>query len=270
MTEVPHTLAGMALTTLSASRASDFMTCPLLFRFRSIDRLPEQPSAAAVRGTLVHSVLEHLFDAPPADRTPEYAATLVAPLWQEALAENPDVAVVVDGSDEEWIAAATKLVDRYFALEDPRDLEPAAREHAFEVPLDSGLVLRGFIDRIDVSGNGLIRIVDYKTGKSPSQAHEGKALFQMRFYALAIWRQRDAVPHTLQLLYLGSEDSIRHQPTESELVATERKIDALRVAIDQAWDRGEFAPKKGPLCGWCDHKAICPAWGGTPPPMPTT
>ncbi|MFZ1669602.1 MAG: PD-(D/E)XK nuclease family protein, partial [Candidatus Nanopelagicales bacterium] len=51
----PGLPAGIAL---SPSRASDFLTCPLLFRFRAIDRIPERPSSAAVRGTLVHAVLE--------------------------------------------------------------------------------------------------------------------------------------------------------------------------------------------------------------------
>ena len=48
--------------TLSPSRASDFMTCPLLYRFRTIDRLPERPSPEATRGTVVHAVLERLYD----------------------------------------------------------------------------------------------------------------------------------------------------------------------------------------------------------------
>ena len=47
------------------------MTCPLLFRYRTIDRLPQPPSSAAARGTLVHAVLERLFDLPAAERTPE-------------------------------------------------------------------------------------------------------------------------------------------------------------------------------------------------------
>src|ERR1700723_4413401 len=55
---------------LSPSRAGDFMTCPLLYRFRVIDRLPEPPSPAAARGTLVHAVLEHLFNRPAPERTP--------------------------------------------------------------------------------------------------------------------------------------------------------------------------------------------------------
>jgi len=53
---------------LSPSRAGDFMTCPLLYRFRVIDQLPEKPSPAAVRGTVVHAVLERLYDL-PAPRT---------------------------------------------------------------------------------------------------------------------------------------------------------------------------------------------------------
>ncbi|HET6187434.1 MAG TPA: recombinase RecB, partial [Trebonia sp.] len=31
-------------STLSPSRAGDFMTCPLLYRFRVIDKIPEPPT----------------------------------------------------------------------------------------------------------------------------------------------------------------------------------------------------------------------------------
>ena len=75
------------LGSLSPSRAGDFMTCPLLYRYRTIDRLPQVPSSAATRGTLVHAVLERLFDLPAAGRTPEAAAGLLAPEWDRMLAE---------------------------------------------------------------------------------------------------------------------------------------------------------------------------------------
>ena len=65
--------------TLSPSRASDFMTCPLLYRFRTIDRLPERPSPEATRGTVVHAVLERLFDLPAAVRDTEAGKTLATP-----------------------------------------------------------------------------------------------------------------------------------------------------------------------------------------------
>ena len=64
---------------LSPSRAKDFKQCPLLFRFRVIDRLAEPPSPEALRGTLVHAVLERLFDAPALERTEATAQALLDP-----------------------------------------------------------------------------------------------------------------------------------------------------------------------------------------------
>src|SRR3954447_2308713 len=73
---------------LSPSRAADFKSCPLLYRFRTIDRLPEKKSRAAVRGTLVHAVLEKLYDLPPSRRTVDTARELIAPAWEELRQEE--------------------------------------------------------------------------------------------------------------------------------------------------------------------------------------
>src|SRR5688572_15927666 len=77
---------------LSPSRAGDFMTCPLLYRFRTVDKLPESSSPEAVRGTVVHKVLEELFDLPAWERTPERAAGMLEPAWEAVLAEDPEIA----------------------------------------------------------------------------------------------------------------------------------------------------------------------------------
>ena len=255
---------------LSPSRAGDFLTCPLLYRFRVIDRLPEPPSPAAVRGTLVHAVLEHLFDQPAAGRTPAAARSLVAPEWERLTAEEPGLAELFEGEAElaAWLEGAGVMLDRYFGLEDPRRIEPAHRELSVEADLASGLHLRGYIDRLDVAPGGEIRIVDYKTGTSPPEEFEARALFQMRFYALAIWRTRGQVPAMLQLMYLGNGEIVRYQPDESDLLATERKVEALWQAIERALRSGDWRPRPGRICEWCAHQAICPAFGGTPPPLP--
>ena len=83
-----------AATRCRPSRASDFMSCPLLYRFRVIDRLPEPPSIDAVRGSVVHKVLEYLFDLPAGDRTHERANQLLGPVWDEFLAEEPELAAM--------------------------------------------------------------------------------------------------------------------------------------------------------------------------------
>jgi putative RecB family exonuclease len=255
---------------LSPSRAGDFLTCPLLYRFRVIDRLPEPPSQVAVRGTLVHAVLEHLFDEPPAGRTPQQAHSLLVPEWERLAADDPGLAVLF-GSDAEraaWLASAGEMLDRYFTLEDPRRIQPAHRELCVEADLASGLRLRGYIDRLDVAPGGEIRIVDYKTGTAPPEEFEARALFQMRFYALAIWRSQGQVPAMLQLMYLGNGEIVRYQPDEADLLATERKVEALWQAIERAYVQRDWRPRPGRICEWCAHQAICPAFGGTPPPVP--
>ncbi len=260
--------------TLSPSRASDFMTCPLLYRFRTIDRLPERPSPEATRGTVVHAVLERLFDLPPAERTPERAVALLYPQWEELLSVEPDVASLFeDDSDgsalQAWLASAEELVRRYFLLEDPTCLEPAERELYVETTLDSGLCLRGYVDRLDrAPRSGALRVVDYKTGNAPREGFEHRAMFQMRFYALVLWRLHGQVPKLLQLIYLGSGEILRYEPDESDLRATERKLAALWRAIERAVESGDWRPNPTRMCDWCNHKALCPAYGGTPPPLP--
>lgn len=257
---------------LSPSRAQDFLSCPLLYRFRVIDRLEEPPNPAAVRGTLVHGVLEQLFDLPASERTVESALALVAPLWAEAVSSRPEVADIarVGGMDErEWLTPAEDLVAAYFSMEDPRCLEPAGRELKLEVELPSGLVLRGFVDRLDQGRAGQLRVVDYKTGRPPGPGHEARAMFQMRFYALGIWRMRGEVPTVLQLMYLATGEVLRYTPDETDLLAMERKVEALWTAIAHSMRTGDWRANPSRACQWCSHQARCPEFGGTPPPLPT-
>jgi len=281
MTEAPAQEAAggeAVLGSLSPSRAGDFKTCPLLYRFRTVDRLPEPPSPDAVRGTLVHKVLEDLFDLPRGERTPERAAGMVEAAWEHVLEAEPGAAEMFVGPEgagaagapelTRWLASCRDVLARYFTLEDPRRLEPAERELYVETLLDNGLQLRGFVDRLDVAPDGAIRVVDYKTGRSPGEAFEAKAMFQMRFYALVIWRARGVVPAMLRLIYLGNGEMVSYQPDERDLLATERLVTAVWQAIRRAHESGDWRPRRSRLCDWCSFQAYCPEFGGTPPPLP--
>ncbi|MFE9421429.1 RecB family exonuclease [Kitasatospora sp. NPDC006697] len=261
---------------LSPSRAGDFLTCPLLYRLRVIDRLPEPPSAAATRGTLVHAVLERLFDHPADRRTPDAALALLRPQWERLLGERPELAGLFPEAPEQggaelarWLADAEKLLNQWFRLEDPTRLEPVERELYVETVLESGLKLRGYIDRVDVAPTGEVRLVDYKTGRAPSRDFEGKAMFQMKFYALVVWRWKGVLPKRLQLVYLGGGgEVVTYDPDEADLLSVERKLLALWEAIGRAVATGDFPATRNRLCDWCDHQASCPEFGGTPPPYP--
>src|SRR5206468_2540742 len=134
----------------------------LLYRFRVVDRLAEAPSPAAVRGTVVHAVLERLFDLPAGERTLEAARSLLRPQWAAMTEAEPELATLFPDDDgaalAAWLGSADELLERWFALEDPTRLEPAERELYVETTLDDGLVLRGYVDRLDVAPGGELRV----------------------------------------------------------------------------------------------------------------
>lgn len=241
-----------------------------MFRLRVVDALPEPPSAAALRGTLVHAVLEKLFDLPPQQRTAPAAVAMLDEQWPTLRDSKPEVSALF--ADEkalhEWLGSARELVDRYFRMENPQRLSPAGRERRVEIELSSGIRLRGIVDRVDVAGDGALRVVDYKTGRSAPPRYTDEALFQLRFYGLVLWRLTGTVPARLQILYLGDGRTLTHDPVAEELTATEREIDALWQQIEAAARSGNFPPRPGPLCPWCSFQAICPAKGGVAPELP--
>ncbi|WP_100444304.1 RecB family exonuclease [Glycomyces xiaoerkulensis] len=259
-------------TQLSPSRALDFQQCPLLYRLRAVDRLPEEPSKAQVQGTLVHSVLERLYEMDAGERTPEEALAMIEPEWVRIQSEG-DLGGLFDGLDDEssWLRGVRRLVETYFGMEDPTRLEPHRTECLVSTTLDDGTRLKGFVDRADVNGDGLVRLVDYKTGRRPSDRFCDKPLFQMKFYALVWWRTRGTVPKLLRLMYLGDGRFLDYSPTEAELESFENGIKALWGTMREAIATGRFLPQRSKLCGWCSFQDRCPEFGGEPPdyPLPT-
>lgn len=254
---------------LSPSRASDFRQCPLLYRFRAVDRIPEAPSIAQVKGTLVHSVLEELYALDAAERVRARAEGMVGPAWAAMAAEDPALnELVADGQRAGFLADAMALVANYYTMEDPTQFEPESCELRVEAELPDGVRLRGFVDRIDIAPTGQMRVVDYKTGKSPREQYQAQALFQMKFYALLILRTRGVVPDQLKLMYLADAKDLILAPREDELLRFEQTLSAMWQAILAAGVSGDFQPSPSKLCDWCDHKQRCPAFGGTPPPYP--
>ena len=271
-----------AVPSLSPSRAADFKTCPLLYRFRTIDRLPERKSLAAVRGTLVHSVLERLYDLPAAQRTVEAAQELLEPAWAE-LREEPGVAelfAVAQDDGGETDASAPESVEAWLASAgdagrevlhargpDPHRARTAARSWS-RSRCPTGCCCAASSTGSTSPRNGALRVVDYKTGAVPREAFEGKALFQMKFYALVLWRTRGVVAAPAQAALPRDGDALTYAPDEAELIRFERTLQAIWAAIERAVATGDFRPNKSRLCDWCDHQALCPAFGGTPPPFP--
>ncbi len=247
----------------------DFKQCPLKYRLRAIDKIPEAPSRAAVRGTLVHAVLEALFALPARERDLAHAAALIAPSWTAVLESRPETVELITSEElDGFLGEANDLLQVYFRLEDPSAFEPDSCETFVETELADGTPLRGIVDRIDRSPDGALHVIDYKTGRAPSPERENRALFQLKFYALVLMRTLGAPPAELRLMYLTDGQVLSYEPDAEELARFERIVSALWTAIDTAARTGDFPPSRSWLCGYCEYKPLCPEFGGTPPPFP--
>ncbi len=251
-------------STLSPSKVSSFSDCALAFRYSAIDRLPEPPTLAATRGSLVHLALEHLYERPAAERTRQAAVEDLDRAFAE-MADDPDVV----GLELDQVGLATlrqeagRLVERYFEMEDPTTVHPIGLELRLEAPV-GGLRLRGIIDRLELDGEGGLVVTDYKTGRSPGVTHQQGRLGGVTFYALLCQELFGVLPARIQLLYLSDGTTISTTPTEQSTRGLTAKVGALWQAVERACEREDFRPRPGPLCNWCGFHAYCPAQGGDP------
>jgi putative RecB family exonuclease len=237
---------------------NDFTNCPQLYKYRAVDQLPEPPSIDAERGKLIHAVLEDLFELPAASRTFESAIELMTRKWAQQLEDKPELAALVL-DQEEWFDRVQALLPNYFSLEKPSTFESTYRELHLERDLSDEIYLHGYVDRLDIAPTGEVRIVDYKSGKSPKPGWDEKALFQLRVYALLYWKNEGVLPRLLQLIYLGDSRIVKSEPTEAQLKSTEKILNNIGEEILTALEKNDFPTKKSRLCDWCFFKAICPA-----------
>lgn len=254
---------------LSPSRGLEYRQCPLKYRLRSIDRIPEPQTVAQVKGTLVHGVLEQMHAWPREERTYPSAVARLKPTWEEMCAKDDELLELVPEDDlMEYLVECRALLKGYFIMENPQGFDAASLEQFINLMLDD-VPARGFIDRIDVAPSGEVRIVDYKTGKKPSPRFQAEALFQMRFYALAYWRLHGRIPDQLRLMYLKVGDDLVHVPNSHELEQFQTELTQLWSEIVRDGKFGDFAPKTSKLCNWCSFKdTLCPAFGNEPPEYP--
>jgi putative RecB family exonuclease len=251
-------------SSLSPSKVSSFTDCALAFRLSAIDRVPQPPSPAATRGTLVHRALELLFCGPPSQRTLPAALACLSQAHAE-LSSHPDLVDLGLDSDEEGelVTGAQALLTRYFELEDPRAIHPIGLELLLTAQIGN-LTVRGIIDRLELDADGRLVVTDYKTGVAPHPTFEQRRLGGVHFYAFLCEQVLGQMPVRVQLLHLADPVAIVARPTERSVRALQRRTEAVWKAIERACAAEDFRPHPSPLCQWCAYQAYCPAFGGDP------
>jgi len=249
---------------LSPSKVASFKDCALAFRFSAIDRVPEPPSPAATKGTLVHRALELLFCAPAEQRTLTTALACLDRATDE-ITTDPEFTGLHLGPEAkaDFVADAEALVRRYFRLEDPRTIRPIGLELMLEAKVGT-LTLRGIIDRLELDEDGGLVVTDYKSGAVPKIAYEQSRLGGVHFYAFLCEQVLGRRPAKIQLLYLSEPVAIVAEPSDQSIRGLQQRTSAIWTAVEKACEREDFRPHPSRLCDWCSFQAYCPAFGGDP------
>ncbi|CAB4879805.1 unannotated protein [freshwater metagenome] len=251
-------------TSLSPSRVESFLSCPMAFRFASIEKLPEPPSVHTTRGSLVHRALEILFMLEPGARSHDAAFSSLDSAIHEYRSDPDftDLGLTLDQAEVFW-GEARDLVRGYLAMEDPQTI----REIGLEIRLEAAvgdLTLRGIIDRLELDDAGELIVTDYKTGRAPGPKYVQSAFNGVHFYSFLCQAVFGRRPAKIRLMYLKTGEIIEATTSEQSVRAITTRTTAVWKALEKACVTGDFRPKTGPFCGNCSFKAWCPAFGGDP------
>jgi putative RecB family exonuclease len=251
-------------TSLSPSRVESFLSCPLAFRFSSIEKLPDPPTAATTRGSLVHRALELLF----LESGPRRTADTLDRCVEQALAEyrdHPDFTRL--GLDEAQTATfddeCRALAANYLTMEDPTTVRDIGLELRLEASVGD-LTLRGIIDRLELDSDGELVVTDYKTGRAPSPNWERKSLSGVHFYAFLCESLFGRRPAAIRLMYLKSGETITATPSAQSTRFMTTRTTAVWKAVATACERDDFRPRRSALCDYCAYQRWCPEFGGEP------
>ena len=242
---------------LSPSQAEAFDTCPRRYALERRLHIGDPPSYYIAFGLLVHHVLEHTERAARAEgRTSRV---------DEALAH---LDIQFDRHDfgagswrTAWHRRATVLLTQLYEEWPHPDALPVLLEHELALDVED-THWRGIVDRIEQSIDGSLRIVDYKTGKTPPTKQEAAVSLQLGFYLLAA-----AFDDVVGALGRPTEAEYWHPLATAKTrrvtpfdVAEIETVRARLVEIADGIRAEDWSPKPGSRCRTCSVKLVCPAW----------
>jgi RecB family exonuclease len=228
-------------------KLSMFRQCPRRYKLHYLDGLARDFAKARpylTMGEHVHGALHDIFLLPAKERTEERLVQLMRDRWRRNRRGFADLA-----EERSYGEKATAQLRRFAQTED-LTVQPFALEDFHRVEIDAALALSGKIDRIDREGNGLLRIIDYKTG-TPRWPDP----LQLQIYGLIAAVEFEPPAITASYRYLETGDWFTLEVTE------ETKAEALKEVRQQVAlivAEREYAPNPGPLCAFCDFLEICP------------
>ena len=233
---------------LSSSALGAYESCPMKYMLQYHWRIRGGPNAAMTFGNVMHTtVKEFVAEAQKKRVALDEVIGIYDREWRSA--GFPD-----DHQEQEYRKEGRKILEAFHqsVAEAPPDV--LFQEKPFELPLAHDVVIEGRIDQINRLGRNSVEIIDYKTGK-PRDAKKAAGDLQLTIYAIAAKEVLDLNPERLVFYNLMNNERIETTRDAKALKAAKEHIAEIADLIRA----GEFDPKPGFSCKYCDYQPVCPA-----------
>jgi len=244
----------MSIKYLSFSGAQSYEHCPAQFAHRRIWKTPidkAPPSDPIILGNNFHSTIQ-----------------------KEAELQTP-----IKTASQETQECYKELVDLWEGSQNQKRLDALTHkvmipEFEFNLVNKPWLFLRGFIDIVGIDKDGILSIIEIKTGGKP---YPKKYMTQLDLY-VAVWNYMVAnkmhkpemnVLATRKVLLMATTKEprkiiMREYELEKEDQISQlplHRMERVYQAIMKAIQEDSFPVNPGFLCSWCDYKDVCKPYG---------
>lgn len=240
---------------LSASSMKTYDQCPKKYFYNYIAKEPRKKWAHFDLGNLCHRTLEIFHQIYIKEGTGKRTLSkIMAHSFKEARKEFPNMS-------NELVAEAKQLVGQYLSsltVGNMPHVKGVETEFRFNIAED--ILIRGFLDRLDILNSGMFHILDYKTTKNTRYLDE----FQLLLYGLWLKHEYPDVNE-----FKASYVLLRHKSKLKSYIFNTEDIDKVRKKvvdyankINNSIKEDIWTPIPTKLCSYCDFKEICPTQQG--------
>ncbi len=234
---------------LSASAIDAYDRCPMKYMFQYMWNIRGGPHPPLTFGNVMHSTIKEFIGEICKGRkiSFEEVSSIYDREWSAA-------GFIDEFHESEYRKAGRDQLEAFHRSYSAAPADVLYQEKSFELPLDHEVIVTGRMDQVNRLPDGEIEIVDYKTGR-PRDAKKAADDLQLSVYALAAQEVLGLTPGRLVFYNLGTNEAVATARDKKNLAAVKQRIADVADQIRA----GEFSPKPGFSCGYCDFKPLCPA-----------
>jgi putative RecB family exonuclease len=244
---------------LSPTKLRDYLTCPRLYKLKHLDRVAsERASAPLSFGRSLHAALDELHKAgrERESENSDDAAALLLRHWEPA-------AYADARESEEYFSRGCEALGRYAESASAATQRVLGTEVFLSCVINFARATRIRFcckaDRVSVEEDGVLEVLDYKTGLSgrlPTEESLAGDLPNFIYYLLARIHYREYSRVRVSQLNVLSMGYVAVEYDEAQIA--ENKKGLLDRA--RAFAAGDFTPTPSEACAWCPVQEHCPVF----------